>query len=80
MGAEEVAEESASELAADWELVAGPDVNSELVSEELGTDTALSTAELGTWPANDKLATEELTGGSELVGIALEGLADVGLA
>lgn len=56
-------------------------VNPELVSEELETDTELAAAELGTWPAaDDKLATKELTGGSELVGTALEGSAEVGLA
>lgn len=54
-------------------------VNPELVSEELGTYTELATAELGTWPADDKLATEELAGGFELVGTALEG-SEVGLA
>lgn len=55
-------------------------VSPELVSEELETDTELAAAELGTWPADDKLATKELTGGSELVGTALEGSEEVGLA
>lgn len=55
-------------------------VNPELASEELGTDAELATKELGTWPVDGKLATEELTGGSELVGSALEGSSEVGLA